>query len=320
VQTIESDGTSPEYWEVMNEPAQTSTYYPPHMQGDAALYLKQLQVAAAAIRSVDPTARILAPTLGWFAANGTSLNKQNLTLDALLANAGTIPGLGGLDWHEIGINSSPNSATSDLAAARMLASLAGLPQLAMVVSEYTTNQDAAIPGATAGWLSSLTNSGVTYAARTCYADQPVGTSDMTCTDQLADGLFTPTGELTGPGLVSTHYADLAVGQLAPVVSSDPGTLALASIGGGTARVLVGSAAPCLTAFSGTCPTASTAANSVTVSVPLKHATSVRLVTVTPSIGVGVESQPTSVPFSTAHGVVTVRLTVAYGAAAFLTIS
>lgn len=261
VTSILANGLHPTYWEVANEPG-ANGYYPPHLMGDAGLYLEQLERAAAAIRDVDPSARILTPTIGQFAlGSATALNAAYLPLDLVLANASLIPGFAGLDWHEISGGAAPAIAANDITMAKQVAILAGYPDLAIVVSEYTTPQDAPLAGAGATWMGWLSDAGVSLASRSCWENEPgLGSANSTC-EGMADGLLTDAGQLTGPGEAATFYGALGTDNAdnMTVASSSPYVSATSTTDdNGVTRILVGYEASCLPVKNPACPAGSPA--------------------------------------------------------------
>ena len=322
VSSIEASGTRPVYWEIENEPGHPGGTYPDHLQGNAALDLQQLEVAAAAIRKIDPDAEVLAPTNGYFLLGTTNLDQPFLSLDAVLANAAKIPGLAGLDWHEIDPgNVTPALAADDVAMAKTVESIYGRVTFANVVSEYTTPQDAPLAGAEGIWLGSLTRAGVTFASRSCWTDQPgEGTSATTCGNTLADGLFDSSGALTAPGETDQLYANLAGsgGHAATVATTSrdvAGTAAVAD--DGTVRVLLGREASCLPLVNPACPSGSTpspAPKTVTVMVPMSGAPTVATVVTVPATIGATAPVTTTTAITYGGGVATVTVSVADGTA------
>lgn len=263
-------GVHPAFWEIANEPGGPGTY-PSHLLGDASLYLKQLEVAATAIHDVDPTARVLTPTIGSFALGSAKLlDAPNLSIDLVLAHAGDIPGFAGLDWHEISPTESPSAAADDVTMAKQVAALAGYPDITTVISEYTTPYDAPLAGAEATWIGALAHSGVSHAGRSCWENQPgEGSSTSTCIG-MADGLLTAAGDVTGPGQVAAQYGNLGVNNatVTAVTSSSPFVAASASTDNqGVTHILIGHEASCLPHVNAACPSQSVASNgSMTVSM------------------------------------------------------
>lgn len=322
VSSIESDGTHPVYWEIENEPGHPLGTYPDHLQGNAALDLQQIEVAAAAIHKIDPSARILAPTDGYFMLGSTNLDQPFLSLDAVLAHAEEIPGLAGLDWHEIDAGTvTPALAADDVAMAKTIEAVYGRPGFANVVSEYTSPQDAPLAGAEGLWLGSLTRAGVTFASRACWTDQPgEGTTDTTCRNTLADGLFDSAGRLTAAGQADQLYANLAVegSQVARVATTSRDVAGTASVASdGTVRVLLGRESSCLPMVNAACPSTSSPAGpprTVTVNVPMSNApASATVITVQATVG-ATNPVTTTVPVSWDNGVATITVSVQDGSA------
>lgn len=324
VSTIEANGVKPQYWEVENEPGADGTY-PAHLDGDAGLYLKQLEIAATAIHDVDPSARVLGPTSGSLGLGSTTrLDETYLPLDLVLANASRIPGFAGMDWHEISPTLAPAAAADDVRMARQVAALAGVRGLATVVSEYTTPYDATLAGAAATWMGWLTQAGVTQASRACWTDQPgQGSAASTC-QGMADGLLTSVARLTGPGEVAAFYGGLGHGKasLVDVTSSSPYVSAVAARQrDGLIRIIVGHEASCLPRVNLACPggtASSPGALTVRLSLPARGGSVQQARTVSAAPGVSLQRAGTARLSSRSRQLV-VTTTVPDGAAGEITL-
>jgi hypothetical protein len=332
-----------DYWEIQNEPGAQGYYNAATWNAlTPQLLLEQFLVAYQAIKSVDPNAQVIGPSLARFADYPGEWSPHEFDLVTFLdfVAAKNIK-LAGLTWHEIddfpgphpGDNSmQPQNIVDHVGKARhLIASHPALGDLPIWINEYGRHEDSAIPGWAVGDLGALEEAQVQEAGRACWFDQaPDGRSYEDCWSPTLDGLFGLNGSShRALYWVYQAYAKLT-GTRVPVSSSD-GTisgLAASNTAAHTIRALVGRHVSCLAPDNLNCPETPGA-----VPAPTSVSLSVRLPWAADSVQVEVARipatwqlvpAPTHVQFGTVpvtNGVVNVSLPgVADGDAYTLTIS
>jgi hypothetical protein len=279
VQSAQAQGIHVDYWEVENEP---DTFYDTNVTMTPAHALQEFDVAQAAIRSVNPAAKIVGPSLAAFNDQPQLSTTIDLAtfLDYVVAHHIR---LDAVSWHEVGLranvlNNPPDPESVVLDVARMRQMIAARPALghpAIFINEYSSVATRLIPGWNVAWIASVERSGADGANRACWhADDVYGHFVAECSEGGLDGLFVPGSGLPQPPYwVHRAYADMGSGQRLATASSDGN---LTSIGtrddtSHTVRILVGRHQSCTPAVQNDCnqsPSATPAPADTTLRVTL----------------------------------------------------
>jgi hypothetical protein len=253
VSTQMANGVRPNYWEIQNEPDARFGGF----TRTPAQALAEFQVAAAAIRQVDPTAKIVGPSLSAYNDRPSPTldlatflrfaSDQNIKLDAVA-------------WHEVGARASPFYSTPDpqsvlVHVAQVRQMIKNLPKLGhpqIFINEYGSAAQHAIPGWTVGWIAALEQANVDQANRACWHSPNVfGQLKSECSEGALDGLILGASSLLPQAVYSVHraYAGMT-GQRAVISSTDGNNLsafATRDDGAGTVKVLIGRHQSCTAA-------------------------------------------------------------------------
>jgi hypothetical protein len=223
VRTVLASGRRVTYWEVYNEPG-WSGYYSPrdYASMTPADLLEQFLVAYRVIKQTDPSAAIIGPSIGEWSLTPVPPSAVNHEFDLgtfLRFAAAHDLALAAVDWHDN--SASPTQIESDAAATEDL--IRSLPQLGdppQILEEYASQPVQPIPGWDVGFLAAAAYGGFMMADRSCWA--------QACIDGELDGLLAPDGiSRSAEYWERLAYASMS-GLLAPVSSSDPTVVALAS--------------------------------------------------------------------------------------------
>ncbi len=242
--TLVNSGHNPDYWNVQNEPglanylsaADTALWTP-------ALMLEQFAVAYAEIRAVDPTAKVIGPSIAAY----TVLPGRPLTLDLktfldYVQAKGIQPGA--VAWHEV----SGGNYTGDTTAlpvaigyhvdtVRKLLAARNLGDVEVMITEYGALQMHLIPGWIAGYLTSFEQANV-RANRTCWEAGGYPTYNE-CSNRSLSGLFSSDGQRLANYWVHNFYASMTGTRVATRVSTARMSAFAVADPSGVVRVLVG---------------------------------------------------------------------------------
>lgn len=213
-----------DYWDVVNEPPSKQTG-----SGTPEQYYEQLRHAHDAIRTVDPDAKIVAPSLTTYAdvlpPEGHRSSKRNLELKTFLdfAVANNLR-FDAISWHENTGNPEepfptrrPSDIVGHVAQARAL--LTKYPALGPVeihINEYSPLRSRNIPGWVTGWIAGLEDADVDASMRTCWAENEPGKAKYTgCRPfGMLDGLLERDERTPRPAYwVYESYADMTGDRL-----------------------------------------------------------------------------------------------------------
>lgn len=267
VRTIEASGHKVDFWEIQNEPGAPGYYSVADWDASTvADFLQQFQVAYAAIKSVDPNAQIIGPSLSDFADYPGEYNAQQPDLVTFLnfaASHGLV--LAAVTWHEINdtlgpnprdYNSLPESIEDHVAEARQLIAerpALGNPQV--WINEYGRPSDYEVPGWTLGDLAALEAASVDRAGRTCWPEQVTGSPAYDdCAAPTLDGLLDTNGSTTRADYwVYATYARMT-GQIVATQSSDATIAVLATVDRSAGRIvaMIGRDVGCLPGVNPSC--------------------------------------------------------------------
>lgn len=220
VQQILASGQRVDYWDVYNEPGWTGYYSPADFASETPDdLLQQFLVTYQAIRSVDPGAAIVGPSIGDWSL--TPLPPNNLTHEPDLgtflrfASAHSLT-LAAVAWHDNG--KPPATIYSDAEATwNLIRSLPGIGHPQMFLDEYGSRATQPIPGWDVGYLSTIARAGISSAERSCWD---------ACTLATLDGLLTAGGAPTSDYYVRSTYARMT----GHTVASSSSTESLAVLG------------------------------------------------------------------------------------------
>jgi len=260
VRAIEATGRRPDYWDVQNEPDgewSPGSYF---NVIDAATVttdrvMAQFGAAYGAVKSVDPTAKLVGPSLSGFWTIPDAQHKS-LDLTTFLDYSATHAlAWGAVAWHENGAGQKPGESgpppdqkiPQHVATAQaMLAARPSLGSPVIALTEYGQKSTYVIPGWMTGEIAAIESSGVALAERTCWpsASDPAAGDPCFHSPSTLDGLLLADGRPTSAYWVRQAYSALS-GPLIRMASSDVTFSGLAAIGGGdVVRILVGRHATC----------------------------------------------------------------------------
>jgi hypothetical protein len=292
VTALKSLGTPVTYWEIHNEPGDTG-YYVGGAVPTVDQLLTQYQVAHEAIKSVDPSAKVVAPTLiGWLddpdAMPGhldmrTFLDfavLNDLPFDAISFHDNNYEPRPG-EYAPNGWGMAPEEVQRSVARAReLLAERPSLGDPVILVNEYGDPWTIRLPGWDAGRIAALERADVDEANRTCWWG--------TCVDGYLNGLLNSDGHTTMPAYwIYAFYASM-VGERVPVTTSFSEVSGFATVDNDTVRVLVGRHRGCAPAIQPQICTFQPAVTpgdvTVTVRVPFSGSARVTIASVPASAG------------------------------------
>lgn len=212
VATAERQGWAPNYWDVWNEP--NGTCCPRFSPVDLATasvdkWLETYVVAWQAIKSVDPRAQVIGPSLS--ALQWAPGSPSEFDLDTFLAySAAHHVVWSAISWHENTNAPSPGDIASsvtnvDRHVAMARAVMARHPGTVtgnrIFVNEYDPASTHLLAGWAVGYFHAFEADGVSQANLACW-------DAGDCTTDL-DGLLTPTGQPTAVWWAHRAYAQLA---------------------------------------------------------------------------------------------------------------
>lgn len=233
-------GRRVDYWDIYNEPGFYDYYSKADFQAETPNdLLQQFLVTYQAIRSVDPTAAIIGPSLGamYFSPvppNGTTHEPDMTTFLDFAAAHGLQ--LAAVAWHANG-ESPPNIYADAERVWALIHSLPGLGHPQMFLDEYGSIRTQPLPGWDVGYLSAITDAGIGSAVRSCWDS---------CTLATLDGLLIDGGRATSSEYwTAATYASMT-GEMVATSSTDAWVPAVASraAGGGQVVALIGRMASC----------------------------------------------------------------------------
>jgi hypothetical protein len=262
VRQVEATGRHPGYWEVQNEPDNATVpgnYYDVSDAGTVTVpnELEQFETGYDAIKSADPRARVIGPSLAIYRS---APDGRRLDMGTFLAfSASRRLRWDALSWHEItpGPRGPQPDAmiTTDVATTRAL--LATFPSLGaplIAITEYGDLANRLLPGWIVGDMSALESSGVAWADRTCAVTftDPAAGDECSRSPSTLDGLLLADGDPTAAYWTYRTYAAFG-GRRVAVFSSSPTVSVLATRDPtGTVHVLVGRHETCTRSVNADC--------------------------------------------------------------------
>lgn len=271
VRSIEATGRRPDYWDVQNEPDGDSVPGSYFNAVDAAgvttdRVMSQFRAAYWAVKSVDPTAKLIGPSISGF---WTSPDPQHRILDLMtFMDYSVAHGLiwSAVTWHEnggAGVAPGDSGPLPDekipqhVATARaMLAARPSLGSPVIALTEYGQKSTYVIPGWTEGEIAAIESSDVAFAERACWATA----SDPTAADPCFHSPSTLDGLLLGDGRTAANYwvrqaYSALSGRLISTTASDVSFSGLAAISAANVvRILVGRHVTCTSQVNPDCST------------------------------------------------------------------
>jgi hypothetical protein len=195
VQLAKSQGWTPAYWEIQNEPDAGYPYVPgtdTSIENTLAVY----QHGYEAIKAADPNAKVLGPSLSGFTITRVPAHPEILDLTTFLdfANAHNLR-FDALGLHETGaehlpqaFDRQPDSVESHVAQLR--GELFRWPNIGtprIFVSEYGGGRMLSVPGWRVGYIASIEAAGVESATTSCWPFAPVINCEAGTLGGLLDG-------------------------------------------------------------------------------------------------------------------------------------
>jgi hypothetical protein len=243
MQWLSSLGTPIAYWDVQNEPG-AGGYYASGVTPTVDQLLTQYKIAYQTIKSVDPNAKVVAPSLvTWRDRADQSPGQLDMRtfLDYAVLNGIKFDAV---SYHDISYNHRPDEYARDWwgmqpdevnrSVDRLRQLIADRPSLGnpkILVNEYGDPSTSTLPGWSLGRVAALESANVDEANRACWS---------TCADGFLDGLLSGDGRTTMPNYwVYAFYASMA-GNRARATSTVSSVTAFAATDESqTTRVLVG---------------------------------------------------------------------------------
>ncbi|MCU1428686.1 MAG: carbohydrate-binding protein [Actinomycetia bacterium] len=224
VRLAEQQGWAPNYWDVWNEP--NGTCCPRFSPADQATvtvgrWMQTYALAWQAIKSVDPNAQVVGPSLS--ALQWAPGAPAEFDLDTFLSySAAHNVRWDAVSWHENTSAPSPGDVFSSIsnvdrhvamAKAVMARHPGTVAKNRILINEYGPSDTHMLAGWAVGFFRAFEDDGVSQANLACW-------SEAECTTQL-DGLLTPAGATTAVWWAHRLYADLGGATRMAVASSAP---------------------------------------------------------------------------------------------------
>jgi hypothetical protein len=273
VQRYKDQGRTGLTWDIQNEP-DISEHYDWYKTANASLILEQFATAYGVIKSVDPTARIVGPSLSFFTATpGTRLMDLRTFLDFAAARNMKFAAI---SWHESGgapddvsYDNRPASVVRHVQEVRAL--IAARPSLGnpeIHINEYSPEATRRIPGWSVGYIEAMERANVDQANLACFWALDQGPGFSTCDRGVMDDLIRTDGTPHAAYWVHRAYAEMQGGRRLATGSTDPNITAFATTNGATVQALVGRSQGCTFSRAFACPAAPAA--------PVSHEVALRL--------------------------------------------
>lgn len=238
---IVASGQPVDYWDVYNEPGWVNYYSPANFAAETPQdLLEQFLYTYQDIKSVDPSAAIVGPSIGWvaFSPISPSSPEWQITHEPDITTfldfcAQHDLHLALVAWHENGAQPSTIVAWAQQIKA-LINSLPALGDPPMYLDEYAAAPDEPVPGWDIGWLAAISSGGFAYTVRSCWDG---------CSPATLDGLLAAGGATAPEWFDRLTYAHMQ-GQAIAVSSSSPALPAIGSVSGQQVVALIGRMAGC----------------------------------------------------------------------------
>jgi hypothetical protein len=265
------------YWEVQNEPENYP--YSPKQPPTRALVEDEYLYAYQAIKSVDPNARVVGPSIDWAYENPSWPIDMKSFIAFASANAMKFSAIA---WHDnccqtdsnpLSFDQMPQAVADEAEQVRtLLAEYPGIGSPQLFVDENSSPSGQFSPGWEAGYLASEQAAGIAFGGRTCWDYPSGGDAGAYCGGPYLDQILNLDGQPNASYWTMADYAAMS-GTTVASASSDANLSSLAATdSAGTTTILLGRHQTCSgwTAGSTSCPVVSApapVATTVTVLVP-----------------------------------------------------
>jgi hypothetical protein len=212
-------GAHVDYWDVQNEPGYAHLLAPQDRPTvTVANLLQQYLVTYQAIKTADPQARVIGPSLDAYRDRGQGSPMDLPTF--LDFSAGHGLHFDALSWHENADATKPEDIVSHVAAARrLLQARPSLGQPPIFINEYGAQSTHLVPGWAVGYIAALETANVDQANRSCWSLPNNAGSE--CYGPTLDGLLTTDGaQPLGVYWVAASYAAMGGRRLPITTTSD----------------------------------------------------------------------------------------------------
>lgn len=213
VNNYASNGQSPDYWDVWNEP--NDPYY---WSGNLSQLIECFKRTRLVLDAINPAIKMVGPSLNSYDGAGIEY-----ILDSLAASGIT---LDAVSWHEFGLPDSLAVHTSDFNSRKLLNPSWNNPEIH--INEYSPQQTNQIPAYRLGWFYHLEQNDVDWANTACWDNNDGSTTWSNCMVGL-NGLFWHDEQSPLPVFwLNLAYAKMLTGKRIFCTHSDAKTLALSS--------------------------------------------------------------------------------------------
>ncbi len=273
VQGYKDQGRTGLTWDIQNEP-DISEHYDWYKTANASLILEQFATAYSVIKSVDPTARIVGPSISFFTTTaGSRLMDLRTFLDFAAERSMKFAAI---SWHESGgahddvsYDNRPASVVRHVQEVRaMIAARPSLGDPEIHINEYSPEATRRIPGWSVGYIEAMERANVDQANLACFWALDQGQGFSTCDRGVMDDLLRSDGTTHASYWVHRAYAQMQGGRRLATGSTDPNITAFATTNGATVQALVGRSHGCTFSRAFACPAAPAA--------PVAHEVALRL--------------------------------------------
>lgn len=270
VLTAKSQGWSPSYWDLFNEPDSIDNYFSPadRAQATPQMMMDVLKAAYQSVKEADSNAKIVAPSLTDYVDIPEGSNRMDMGSFIRFAAANKMK-LDAVSWHE---NSDgvggPNWYTRSAAynvldhinrLRRLVAQNPAVGNPVIFINEYGTPQTSYVPSWNLSMFAAFEKANIAGANRSCWNNG--------CSDPVLNGLLTLKGT-TFTGTLPTYwtakaYADMKDATKVQVNSSSSwrlSGLAVRQNASSTIRILLGHHWSCAKAQNPVCASGFTGGN------------------------------------------------------------
>lgn len=241
VASIVASGQEVDYWDVYNEPGWYGYYSPADFANVTPDdLLEQFLYTYQDIKSIDPSAQIIGPSVGIMTFTPIPTNSSTWTdwhqfdmttfLD-FCAQHGLQ--LAAVAWHEDGAGPQQIQLWATQAWA-LIRSLPALGHPVMYLDEYAAKPMQPVPGWDVGYLAAIANGSIAYSVRSCWDS---------CSPDTLDGLLLSSGATTSGWFERRTYAQMT-GEMISTSSTNSSVPALGSITPGRVVALIGRDSGC----------------------------------------------------------------------------
>ena len=234
-------GSSNVYFDIQNEP-ETPGWYDPAAPATTALVLQEYSVGYQAIKTADPNAKIVGPSIDWAFVSSSFPVDMKTFLDYAAANGLRFDAL---SWHENGKGETadrfPEAVAQHVADVRAyVAQHPSLGDPAIFINEYAGSATGLLPGWITSYFSAFDAVNVAQADHSCASN-----AQCFSVPGLLDGILVGDGTITTPAaLTYQRYAAMSGQRLYWVSSDDHVNVVATRDADGTTRLLIGRDSVC----------------------------------------------------------------------------